>query len=50
MKPTLVLAVALTIACGTTPVASVPAFATDAPAPAASQAVQKYVLAVTGMT
>jgi len=50
MKPILALAVALSIAAGTTLVATGPAFATDAPAPAASQAVQKYVLAVTGMT
>lgn len=50
MKTTLVLAVALSIATGTALVASGPAFATDAPAPAASQSVQKYVLAVTGMT
>jgi len=50
MKTTLALAIALSIATGPVLAGSSVAFATDAPAPAASQSVQKYVLAVAGMT
>ena len=51
MKPTLVtLAIALSIATGPALAGPGLAFGADAPAPAASQAVQKYVLTVAGMT
>lgn len=50
MRTKLLLAVAITVAMGSALAAPVTVRATDVPAPGASEAVQKYALAVSGMT
>lgn len=51
MKTTLAVAIALaSLAMPVGPLGPGLSFATDEPAPAASQSVQKYVVAVAGMT